>query len=125
MQAVERSTALVAPVVAWLVPGLGHIWLRRRVRGALFAALVLGSLAIGCGLEGNVYRIVPGQPLTVLATIASMGLGLPYFALRLFGYQGDVVSPGYEYGTAFVLTAALMNLLLVLDAWDLGRGVKE
>jgi hypothetical protein len=32
---------------------------------------------------------------------------------------------GYEYGTAFLLTAGLMNLLLVLDVWDIVRGKKE
>ena len=55
-----------------------------------------------------------------------MGMGLPYFLLRyLAGYTGEVIAPGYEYGTAFLLTAGLMNLLLVLDAWDIARGKKE
>ena len=35
------------------------------------------------------------------------------------------MAAGYEYGTAFLLTAGLMNLLLVLDAWDIARGKKE
>ena len=48
-----------------------------------------------------------------------------YFVLRyLLGYHGDLVSPGFEYGSAFILTAGLMNLLLVLDAWDHARGRK-
>ena len=34
------------------------------------------------------------------------------------------MAPGFEYGTAFLLTAALMNLLLILDAWDIARGRK-
>ena len=54
-----------------------------------------------------------------------MGMGLPYFGLRfIFGYQGSVVAAGYEYGSAFLLTAGLMNLLLVLDTWDILRGRK-
>jgi hypothetical protein len=35
-----------------------------------------------------------------------------------------VAAFGYEYGTAFLLTAALMNLLLVFDAMDVSRGRK-
>jgi hypothetical protein len=116
----------VAVVAAWLVPGAGHLLLRRSGRAALFFVLVLVSAAIGCQLHGNLYQIVPGQPLSILATVGSMGMGLPYFLLRYaMHYQGDVVSAGYEYGTAFLLTAGLMNLLLVLDAWDIALGKKE
>jgi hypothetical protein len=128
VDASERTSPPLPAIAfaAWLVPGLGHLLLGRRRRALYFAALVLGALGIGCLLDGNLYRIVVGQPLTLLGTLASMGLGAPYFILRYgFGYHGNVVAPGFEYGTAFVLTAALMNLLLVLDAWDIGRGAKD
>ena len=122
----EGANPYVAVVAAWLVPGLGHLLLRRRARGVLFFCLVLIATAIGCKLLGNLSQVVPGQPLSFLATIGTMGMGLPYFILRyLLDYQGDVVAAGYEYGTAFLLTAGLMNLLLVLDAWDIALGKKE
>jgi hypothetical protein len=54
-----------AALLAWLVPGLGHAVQRRWVRGLLFLALILVTLSIGCGLEGNLHRPVPGQPLSV------------------------------------------------------------
>lgn len=117
---------MVAVLSAWLVPGLGHIYLKRRLRGLAFFVLVMTSMLIGVKLEGNLYQVVPGQPLSVLATIGAMGMGFPYFALRYgIHYQGNVMGPGYEYGTAFLLTAGLMNLLLVLDAFDIVRGKKE
>ena len=116
----------VAAVVAWLVPGAGHWYLGRRGRALAFLGLVAASLALGVALHGNLYRPLPGQPLTYLATLGCMGMGLPYFLLRyLAGYTGDVIAPGYEYGTAFILTAGLMNLLLVLDAWDIALGKKD
>ena len=60
------------------------------------------------------------------ATLGCMGMGAPYFVLRyLLDYHGEVAAAGFEYGTAFVLTAGLMNLLLVLDAWDIALGKKE
>jgi hypothetical protein len=123
---VAIGNAVVAVFSAWLVPGLGHFYLKRRLRGVAFCLLVLVALLVGCRLEGNLYVVTAGQPLTILATLASMGMGFPYFLLRYgLHYQGNIVGPGYEYGTAFLLTAGLMNLLLVLDCWDIVRGKKE
>lgn len=127
---VEPQAAVGNPVVAvmlaWLIPGLGHVFLKRWVRGLCFLLLVLTCIGVGCALGGNLYRVVPDQPLSILATLGSMGMGLPYFLLRYFlHYEKDIVGAGYEYGTAFLLTAGLMNLLLVMDAWDIARGKKE
>jgi len=120
------ANPLLAAFLAWVIPGAGHLMLKRTARGALFFVLVVATLWIGCRLQGNLYVPVPGQPLTYLATLGCMGLGLPYFVLRyLLGYHGDLVAAGFEYGTAFILTAGLMNLLLVLDAWDIAQGKKD
>jgi hypothetical protein len=121
-----RGNPMLAAVAAWLVPGAGHMILGRWRRGLLFLVLVGVSLAVGLALEGKLWHVTRGQPLSYLGTFACAGLGIPYFVLR-FGmhYQGDLVSQGYEYGAAFILTAGLMNLLLILDAWDVARGLKE
>ena len=122
----RRGNAVVAVLSAWLVPGLGHFYLKRPLRGLAFFALVVASALIGCNLEGHLYQVMAGQPLTILATFASMGMGFLYFLLRYaLHYQGNIMGAGYEYGTAFLLTAGLMNLLLVLDVWDIVRGKKE
>ncbi|MEZ5331394.1 MAG: DUF6677 family protein [Thermoanaerobaculia bacterium] len=123
--ALSFSRALGTLAAGFLVPGLGHMLLGRIGRGVAFLLLVLAAVATGVSLEGNLYRVLPGQPLTLLATLGSMGMGLPYFVLRwAAGYQGDVTAAGYEYGTAFLLTGGLMNLLLLLDVWDISRGRK-
>jgi len=121
-----RGNPVVATLSAWLVPGLGHVYLKRRLRGLAFAGLIVVAIMVGCKLEGNLYTPIPGQPLTYLATLGSMGMGFPYFLLRYWlHYQGNIRGAGFEYGTAFLLTAGLMNWLLVLDAWDIVRGKKE
>lgn len=127
-QPVERAAgnAVVAMVLAWLIPGLGHVYLRRWQRGLAFLLLVVTAVVVGCTLGGNLYRPVPGQPLSYLGTLGAMGMGTLYFILRaVVNYAGDVTGAGYEYGSAFLLTAGLMNWLLVLDAWDIARGKKE
>ena len=112
-------------MLAWAIPGAGHFELGKRRRGVLFAVLVLSAFLIGWSLDGSLYRVVGDRPLTLLATLASMGVGLPYFAFRyLLGYSGDLTAGGFEYGSAFILTAGLMNLLLVLDCWDILSGQK-
>ena len=123
---VATRSPWAASLLALIFPGLGHLYLGRRHRGLLFAVLVLAAAALGVVLHGNLWTPVPGRPLTWLATLGTMGMGAPYFLL-LFGlrYVGDITAPGFEYGTAFLLGAGLMNLLLVLDAWDIATGRKE
>jgi hypothetical protein len=120
------ANAYLAAVLGWLVPGTGHFLLGRVKRGAFYLAVVGSCVAIGLALHGNLYRVIGGQPLTILATLGSMGMGLPYFILRLgLGYEGVATAASYEYGTAFLLTAGVMNLLLVIDAWDIALGRKN
>lgn len=122
----QEHSAWAASLMALLFPGLGHLYLGRRQRALLFAVLVLAAATLGVILHGNLWTPVAGRPLTWLATLGTMGMGLPYFVL-LYGisYAGDITAPGFEYGTAFLLGAGLMNLLLVLDAWDIASGRKE
>ena len=115
----------LALLLAWLVPGAGHLLLGRKRRAVIFFILVLAMATIGCQLDGRLWWMWHGSPLQVLATLGCAGLGLPFFALHLFfDYQGSLSAAGYEYGSTFLLTSGLMNLLLVLDVWDIGRGIK-
>jgi uncharacterized protein involved in response to NO len=117
---------ILAAVLAFLIPGLGHLYLRRWRRGLAFCLLILIALWVGVALQGNLYRVMPNDPLSILGTLGAMGAGIPYFVLRYtMRYTGDILSPGFEYGTAFLLTAGLMNWLLVLDVLDISRGKKE
>ncbi len=120
------GNAYLATLLAWILPGAGHAYLGRWRRALAFLTLVLAALAIGCQLEGRLPWTFSGPPLSVLATLGCLGSGAPLIALRLvLGYEGTVEAPGYEYGSAFILTAGLMNLLLMLDAWDISTGRKE
>lgn len=125
----EREAAgnpYLAAALAWAIPGLGHLYLGRRLLGLIFCLLISFTLFMGFYLDGHLNETVSDQPLTTLATLACSGMGTPYFvAVFIVGYAGDVTSPGYEYGSAFLRTAGLMNLLLILDAWDIGRGRKD
>lgn len=113
----------LAAFLAWVFPGAGHLYLGDRRRGILLGGLILLCLVIGCSLEGLLMWQTSGSPLLILGTLGSAGAGLPFLALRFaFGYAGDPAAAGYEYGASFLLTAGLLNWLLVLDCWDRAWG---
>lgn len=119
-----RSTA--AMLLAFAVPGAGHLFLGRRVRAAAFFCIVVFIFAVGLLVDGGIYSVAASQgaPLRLLASYGSMGSGLLYLLAFLTGQYGNVASATFEYGTAFTLTAGLMNLLLVLDCYDIANGRK-
>jgi len=127
----EREGVSSAPgaaicVVAWLVPGLGHLMLGRRWRGMLFFLVVAVMFALGILMDGELFRLAGAQPLTFLAGLAEMGVGLLFFAVRWINpLAGDVRSVTYEYGYTFCIVAGLLNMLIVLDAYDIATGRKE
>ena len=120
-----KSRSITAMVLAFLVPGLGHLYLGRRARAITFFCVVMVLFAIGLAVDGRLYTPEQGNILSLLATIGSMGLGAPYFIARMFGTHGDITSITFEYGTAFILSAGLMNLLLILDAYDIAEEKKS
>ena len=106
--------------LAWAVPGGGHVYLGRRGRGAFFFVLIGATLALGCSIGGHLPWQFGGSPLLALASIGALGTGaLVLFVHYALGYAADVTGPGFEYGRAFIITAGLMNWMLVLDAWDI------
>ena len=120
-----NKRTITAMVLAFLVPGGGHFYLGRRGRAAAFFVIVIFLFVVGLLIDGRLYTVQEGNVLSLLATLGSMGAGLPYFIARQIGEFGDVRSITYEYGSAFTLTAGLMNLLLVLDSFDIAEGRKQ
>jgi TM2 domain-containing membrane protein YozV len=116
-----KRRAFVAMALAFLIPGAGHFYLGRRARALAFFTIVTLMFVTGLAVDGSLYTLGEsrGQLLARVATLASMGSGALYFLGNLFGPPGDIGRATYEYGRTFTLTAGLMNLLLVLDCWDL------
>jgi len=81
--------------------------------------------AIGLAIEGRVFPFQLAEPLAGLAAIADLGVGLPYFVAWALGLgAGRVLAVTYEYGNAFLITAGLLNMLVVVDAYDTALGRK-
>jgi hypothetical protein len=110
---------------AWLVPGAGHLWQGRLQKGLTFLITLPLMFATGLWLEGRIFPFQPTEPLVALAAIADIGIGVPYFIAKALGAGGGrVVALTYEYGNAFIIVAGLLNMLVVLDAFDIAQGRK-
>ena len=110
---------------AWFLPGAGHFWLGRRQKGIVFLVTLTLMFAFGLWLEGRLFPFEVSQPLVALAAVADIGIGLPYFVAKVIGAgAGRVVAITYEYGNTFVIAAGLLNMLVVLDAFDIAKGRK-
>jgi hypothetical protein len=123
----ERPATAGIPVAvsAWLVPGLGHLMLGRTRRALTFFVIVTGLFVLGLALHGELFPLETGEPLTFLAGLAEIGTGLPFFAAKLLGVgAGEVTAVTYEYGYTFCIVAGLLNMLIMLDAYDIALGRK-
>jgi hypothetical protein len=119
------ATLYLICAVAWFLPGAGHLWLGRRQKGLIFLVTLTLMFAFGTWLEGRLFPFQVSYPLVALAAIADVGIGLPYFIAKAMGVgAGDVVAITYEYGNTFIIAAGLLNMLVVLDAFDIAKGRK-
>lgn len=124
-RAQPAATAYLICAAAWLLPGLGHLWLGRRQKGVTFLIALTLMFAFGLWLEGALFPFQLSEPLVALGALADLGIGLPYFIARAIGVgDGEVVAITYEYGNTFVIVAGLLNMLVVLDVFDIAKGRK-
>ena len=127
------GSAWLIGALAWFVPGLGHLMLKRWWRALLMGGAVLISFFIGLAMGGHMFdlnapegssQLLQGPPM-----IANLGTGALYIISWLLGYgfaddPAQAARATYEYGNTFLLIAGLMNYLTMLDAFDIAVGRK-
>jgi hypothetical protein len=124
-RAQSASNTYLICATAWLVPGAGHLWLGRRHKGIIFLVTLTAMFAFGLWIEGRLFPFQLSEPLVALSAFADIGIGLPYFIAKAMNAgAGRVVAITYEYGNAFIIVAGLLNMLVVLDAFDIAQGRK-
>ena len=113
-------------VVGWLVPGLGHVIQKKFARGFAFMACILAMTGLGLWMSGRLYPPQTENPLTILAFFADVGNGLAYILSRFLPIGlGDLKLVTFEFGTAYLAGAGLLNYLVALDAVDIAAGKKS
>jgi len=122
-----------APVVAlaWLIPGGGHLLLKRYGRAALLAFAITAMYLLGLMMRGHLFQ--PERAPDLLTTLLHYGgfigdlcAGLLYLLTVWLGYaQPDVPGAVHDYGAKFLVTAGLLNVLAMIDAYEIAVGRKD
>jgi len=86
----------------------------------------VGLLVVaGASLRGNVFSSHGGDVFDTLGYVADLGAGSFYMVARALERDGaDVSHSGGDYGTRFLATAGVLNLLAALHAYEAARGRK-
>jgi hypothetical protein len=118
--------ALPACLFAWLLPGGGHLFLGRHRRGLTLLAALTALFGLGLGMHARLdVRLGLDDPLALLVSLCQMATGSLYLLGRALGLaEGRVEASTYEYGNTFTAVAGLLNLLVILDAYDVARARK-
>lgn len=146
----ERTRLAAACLLGWLLPGAGHWYLGRKGRSLAYFILVTLSFLMGTFFHGRFSVLDRRQPLlSSLQVVACLGTGPMEVVARTMIYGAPIYRMPHEddvtateirrprtvvgqtlrsrneqfdspYGTAYLWTAGLMNLLLILDVFDIG-----
>lgn len=116
---------IVAALAGWGVPGLGHLLLRQWAKAAVYFLCVGGLACVGLLMRGGVFMAGASDLFDRLGFFADIGTGIFYFLAHVIQAAGpDVAHASGDYGTRMVATAGMLNLLTVLEAYEIGRGRK-
>lgn len=120
----------LAAVLAWLVPGLGHLYAGYPIKGAVALVLLLGMHVAGLVVSRGDCVSLDQEHGHPYAFVAQLGAGLPTGAALAYAHGKlpwkppalEVHDPEYvarlpdvDVGLLFTMVAGLLNLLLIHD----------
>ena len=121
---------LPAVALGWLVPGGGHFLLHKYGRAALLFVSVVSMFLFGLMMRGAMFHPQGGDLLTVLINyggfVGDVAAGALYFLATWLGYdQPDVAGHVHDYGTKFLVTAGLLNVMAMVDVFEIAARRKD
>jgi hypothetical protein len=121
-----KTRAVLSLILGWIMPGLGHIFLKKFRRGLIFFICISAMALLGLLIGGKIYSFQTENPLTILAFFSDIGIGALYFLSNVFPIGlGEIKAVTFEFGTAYIAGAGLLNYLVALDAFDIASGKKK
>jgi hypothetical protein len=126
----ESDKIVAACIAGALIPGLGHALLRKWDRAIVFFTCISLMLLIGIHLNGRLFDHPDVHDIFSFSTLkflADAGLGLLYWIPWFLGVakEGDLRAYTYEYANVFIYVAGLLNMLVIVDVFDIGMGRKK
>jgi hypothetical protein len=115
----------MALIAGWLIPGAGHLLLRRWGRGLLVLASISCMFVLGIMMGARLYAPNTADLLDMLGFLGDLGAGLLYLIGHGLGLgQAPVQVVTADYGAKFVVVAGLLNLISAVDAHSIAIGRK-
>ena len=112
-------------VAGWLIPGCGHFILGKKGRALILGGTIIVMFLFGLVMQGEFYAPQNGAILQSLGFLGEMCVGAAMPLAAFFGYSGgDPFFVSADYGTAFLVSAGMLNVLTILDAYDIAMGRK-
>jgi Family of unknown function (DUF6677) len=120
------AKTFAACVAGAFVPGLGHAFLGKWDRAVVFFGSISILFVLGLQLHGKLFDPEFGNLFSILKFAAEAGSGLLYWIPWLRGLgTGDPTAYTYDYANVFIYVAGLLNMLVVVDAFDIALGRKR
>jgi hypothetical protein len=120
------TMSIIAPALAWLIPGAGHFVQKRWIRGALLMFSVVAMFMFGLAMKGKIYQQNAGDLLEILAFVSDLGTGGLYILSRMMDLGLNQISfATADYGTKFIAVAGLLNIIAAVDAYHIAIGRKD
>jgi hypothetical protein len=108
--------------MGWIVPGFGHALLKMWGRAVTIFLSVFFLVYLGAGMRGNLFAPGGDDAFARLGYAADLGTGSLYYVARALETAGpDVSHAAGDYGTRFLATAGVLNLLAALHAYEAAR----
>jgi len=112
-------------VAAWLIPGLGHFLLGRRWRALILFGSIAAMFLLGLAMNGEFFSTQSASYLETLGYFGELCVGAAMPVARFFGYPGgNPLFVSSDFGTAFLVSAGMLNALCVFDTYDIAVGRK-
>ena len=120
------AMTFAACVAGAIVPGFGHALLRKWDRALIFFVCIAAMFVLGLNLDGRIFGPEFGTLFPALKFIAQAGSGLFYWVSLIQGLgAGEPTAYTYDYANVFMYVAGLLNMLVIVDVFDIARGRKQ
>jgi hypothetical protein len=96
----------------------------------LLGVAITGMFVCGLLMRGAMFQPQSGDLLTTLINtggfIGDVCSGILYLLTSWLGYaQPDLAGAVHDYGTKFLVTAGLLNVLAMVDVFEIAAGRKD
>ena len=125
-EAAFTPLAIGALALGWLIPGGGHLLLKRWIRGVILMASIVTMFVFGLAMQGKIYTFNTGDLLDMLGFVGDIGSGGLYLLTQARDLgQGAIFRATADYGTKFLIVAGLLNVISAIDAYHIALGKKQ